>query len=129
MIQVTALRLQASRPEKKGSGRGTNPLIRRQTIILHSAKSLKSRSHVLSVPIRQAETRSEQSVLNMAVRSSFPAILQSPINCGAVAMLAGLVIVPVVSAFTGKPDAQLVENAFACYNKTTEVPQKTALGE
>ena len=68
-------------------------------------------------------------LLNMAFRSSFPAILQSPINCGAVAMLAGLVIVPVVSAFTGKPDAQLVENAFACYNKTTEVPQKTALGE
>ena len=68
-------------------------------------------------------------LLNMIVRSSFPAIIQSPINCGAVAMLAGLVIVPVVSAFTKKPDTQLVEDAFACYNKTTEVPQKTALGD
>ena len=68
-------------------------------------------------------------LLNMIIRSSFPAIIQSPINCGAVAMLAGLVIVPVVSAFTKKPDTQLVEDAFACYNKTTEVPQKTALGD
>ena len=68
-------------------------------------------------------------LLNMIVRSSFPAILQSPINCGAIAMLAGLVIVPVVSAFTKKPETQLVEDAFACYNKTTEVPQKTALGD
>jgi SSS family transporter len=65
---------------------------------------------------------------NILFRSSFPAIIQSPINCGAVAMLAGLIIVPVVSAFTPKPDQKLVEDAFACYNKTTEVKQKTALG-
>lgn len=68
-------------------------------------------------------------IANMLFRSAFPAILQSPINCGAVAMLAGLAIVPVVSLFTGKPDAALVEDAFACYHKTTAVPQKTALGE
>ena len=60
---------------------------------------------------------------------SFPAILQSPINCGAIAMLAGLVIVPVVSLFTPRPDKDLVENAFACYEKKTEVAQKTALGK
>jgi SSS family transporter len=65
---------------------------------------------------------------NILFRSSFPAIIQSPINCGAVAMLAGLIIVPVVSLFTPKPDQKLVEDAFACYNKTTEVKQKTALG-
>jgi SSS family transporter len=68
-------------------------------------------------------------IANMVARSAFPALLQSPINCGAVAMLAGLVIVPVVSSFTKKPDDKLVENAFACYNKTTTVPQKTALGK
>jgi Na+/proline symporter len=68
-------------------------------------------------------------IANMVARSAFPALLQSPINCGAVAMLAGLVIVPVVSSFTKKPESQLVENAFACYNKTTTVPQKTALGK
>ncbi len=72
------------------------------------------------------------SVLMMAnifFRPSFPAILQSPINCGAIAMLAGLVIVPVVSLFTPRPDKDLVENAFACYEKKTEVAQKTALGK
>lgn len=67
-------------------------------------------------------------IANMLFRSSFPVLLQSPINCGAVAMLAGLVIVPVVSMFTKKPEGTLVEDAFACYNKKTEVPQKTALG-
>ena len=51
------------------------------------------------------------------------------VNCGAIAMLAGLVIVPVVSLFTPKPDRKLVENAFACYEKKTEVAQKTALGK
>jgi Na+(H+)/acetate symporter ActP len=68
-------------------------------------------------------------IANMLFRSSFPTLLQSPINCGAVAMLAGLVIVPAVSLFTKKPDNTLVENAFACYNKTAQVPQKTALGD
>ena len=43
-------------------------------------------------------------------------------------VLAGLVIVPVVSLFTPKPDKKLVDNAFACYEKKTEVAQKTALG-
>ena len=56
-------------------------------------------------------------------------ILQSPINCGAVAMLAGLVIVPVVSIFTPKPDKDLVDEAFRCYEKETKVSQKTALGK
>ncbi len=67
-------------------------------------------------------------VANIFWKSYFPAILQSPINCGAVAMLAGLVIVPVVSLVTPKPDKELVENAFACYEKETLVPQKTSLG-
>mgnify|MGYP007033143203 CR=1 FL=1 len=47
----------------------------------------------------------------------------------AFAMLAGLIIVPVVSLFTKKPDAALIENTFACYDKTSTVTQKTALGK
>ena len=66
---------------------------------------------------------------NMLFRSSYPAILQSPINAGAITMLAGLILVPLVSLFTKKPDRQLVEKTFACYNVKKEVPQKTALGE
>ena len=68
-------------------------------------------------------------VANMLLRSSFPTLLQSPINAGAAAMIAGLVIVPVVSLFTAKPDEKLVEETFACYNKKIEVPQKQSLSE
>ncbi len=66
-------------------------------------------------------------ILNMLARPAFPAVLQSPINCGAFAMLAGLVIVPVVSLLTPKPDPQLVEAAFACYDLKVEVSQKRSL--
>lgn len=68
-------------------------------------------------------------ILNMLFRSSFPAVLQSPINAGAFTMVAGLVIVPVVSLFTRKPEKELVEETFACYNKKIEVSQKRSLSE
>ena len=44
-------------------------------------------------------------------------------------MLAGLVIVPVVSAVTPKPDQKLVDEAFACYEVKTEVSKKSSLGD
>ncbi|WP_034446247.1 sodium:solute symporter family protein [Butyrivibrio sp. AE2032] len=66
---------------------------------------------------------------NMLVRPSFPALLQSPINAGAFCMLAGLIIVPVISLFTKKPDKDLVESAFACYNKEVMVHQSTSLSD
>ena len=68
-------------------------------------------------------------ILNMLVRSSFPTLLQSPINAGAFCMIAGLVLVPLVSLFTRKPDAKVVEDAFACYNEKVLVPQREALGD
>ena len=66
-------------------------------------------------------------VLNMLFRGSFPALLQSPINCGAFCMLAGLVIVPIISLFTKKPDKKLVEDAFSCYDVKVQVSQKRSL--
>lgn len=68
-------------------------------------------------------------IANMLARPYFPAILQSPINCGSIAMLAGLVIVPLVSLVTPKPDSKLVEDTFACYNKKQIVTAKESLGE
>lgn len=68
-------------------------------------------------------------VANIFWRSSFPKIMQSPINCGSIAMLAGFVIVPIVSAITPKPAKDMVDGAFACYEKKTTVTQKEALGE
>ena len=66
---------------------------------------------------------------NMLIRPMFPAIMQSPINAGAIAMLAGLLIVPIVSSFTKKPDKILIEHAFAAYDRTAVVPQSVALGK
>ncbi|MBR3164616.1 MAG: sodium:solute symporter family protein [Lachnospiraceae bacterium] len=66
---------------------------------------------------------------NMLVRPSFPVVLQSPINAGAFCMLTGLVIVPIVSAFTAKPDKAIVESAFACYDEKVLVPKRRALEE
>jgi len=66
---------------------------------------------------------------NMVVKSSFPVLLQSPINAGAFCMIAGLLIVPIVSWFTKKPNKTLVEDAFSCYDKKVLVPQKEALGD
>ena len=66
---------------------------------------------------------------NMFVRSSFPALLQSPINAGAFCMLAGLVIVPVVSLFTPKPNKKVVEDAFACYDEKVMVTRSHMLGD
>ena len=66
---------------------------------------------------------------NVAAKSSFPVLLQSPINAGAFCMIAGLVIVPIVSLFTAKPDKKLVDDAFSCYDKKVLVAQRDALGD
>lgn len=67
-------------------------------------------------------------VLNIFFRSSFPAILQSPINAGAFSMLAGLIIVPLVSWITKSPDKILVDNCFSCYDQEVSVKIKDDLG-
>ena len=58
----------------------------------------------------------------------WPGTAMNPIHAGAIAMLAGLVIVPAVSLFTPKPRRDLVDGAFACYERKTVVPQSVALG-
>ena len=66
---------------------------------------------------------------NMFVRPKFPQLLQSPINAGAFCMIAGLIIVPLISLFTKKPPKDLVDGAFACYNKEVLVHQSTSLSD
>ncbi|MCF2662845.1 sodium:solute symporter family protein [Pseudoflavonifractor phocaeensis] len=68
-------------------------------------------------------------IANIFVRASFPTLLQSPINAGAFCMIAGLIIVPVVSLVTPKPNQKLVDDAFSCYEEKVLVPQSQALGE
>ncbi len=66
---------------------------------------------------------------NMFFKASFPVVLQSPINCGALAMLGGLVIVPVVSLITAKLSDEEVESVFSCYDKKVTVPVTSAIGD
>ena len=66
---------------------------------------------------------------NIFAGSRFPELLRSPINAGAFCMIAGLIIVPVVSLFTARPDRMLVESAFSCYDRRVTVRQKEALSD
>ena len=68
-------------------------------------------------------------VLNLFFKGMFTDFLKSPINCGVFAMLSGLILVPVVSWFTKKPDKEKVEQMFDCYNKKILVSAKESLGD
>ena len=67
-------------------------------------------------------------ILNIFFRKHFPALLQSPINAGAFTMLAGLVIVPLVSVLTKAPDKAEVDKCFYCYDETVSVKVRDDLG-
>jgi SSS family solute:Na+ symporter len=41
----------------------------------------------------------------------------NPINCGAIAMVGGFIVVALVSLFTPKMNKQLVDSIFECYDK------------
>ena len=56
-------------------------------------------------------------------------IIASPINAGAATMIAGLIIVPIVSLITPKPDQEKVDEIFTCYDKTVTVKETENLGE
>ena len=68
-------------------------------------------------------------IVNLLWRPALPAILRSPINSGAVAMLAGFVIVPLVSWVTKAPDRRFTDALFACYERPRQVTAKNDLGE
>ena len=65
---------------------------------------------------------------NIFWRASFPALLRSPINAGAFCMIAGLVIMPVVSMFTAKPDQKHLDQVFSCYDRPVTVTAKQSIG-
>ena len=64
---------------------------------------------------------------NLGVLSVNLGLLQSPINAGAFCMLLGLVLVPLISLVTPKPDRAVVDNAFSCYDVKVLVRQTSAL--
>ena len=56
-------------------------------------------------------------------------IFNSPINAGAAAMIAGLIIVPIVSFITPKMDKKVVDNIFTCYDEKVTITKKRSLEE
>lgn len=70
-------------------------------------------------------------VYDLALSSYFtlPAFLDSSLTLGSLVMLLNLALVPLISLFTQKPDADKVDEIFSCYNRTITVHMTTALDE
>ena len=67
--------------------------------------------------------------VGITVANMFIKFIASPINAGAFAMIAGLIVVPIVSLFTPSPDKKKVDKIFACYDEPVSVQRKVALPE
>lgn len=65
----------------------------------------------------------------LTVANMFFKFIASPINAGAIAMIAGLVIVPIVSVLTPKMDKRKVDDVFACLDETVVVSRKKSIEE
>ncbi|MDR2745398.1 MAG: sodium:solute symporter [Desulfovibrio sp.] len=65
---------------------------------------------------------------NIFFRDDFPVLLRSPINAGAFAMLAGLILVPLVSLFTRASETRMLDEIFSCYEKPVTVRSQESLG-
>lgn len=65
--------------------------------------------------------------VGITVANMFFPFIKSPINAGAIAMVAGLVVVPVVSLVTPQMKKETVEECFGCYERKVIVENKVAL--
>ena len=54
-------------------------------------------------------------------------VFKSSINSGVVAMVGGLIIVPIISLFTKKQDQKELDDLFECYEEKTEAVAKEHL--
>lgn len=66
-------------------------------------------------------------IVTTLFRSSLPTSLQSPIVCGALVMIAGLILVPIISLFSRKKPSEKVEAAFEIYNTPVSASAKEHL--
>lgn len=76
---------------------------------------------------RAAVWASFASGVGITVANLFFKFIASPINAGAIAMLAGLVVVPVVSVLTPRMPRVHLDKIFACYDEEVVVSKRLAL--
>ena len=67
--------------------------------------------------------------VGLTVSNMFLKFIASPINAGAVAMVLGLIAVPLVSLVTPKPGKVDVESVFSCYDKEVTVKKRVAISD
>jgi len=67
--------------------------------------------------------------VGLTVSNMFIGFIASPINAGAIAMVLGLIAVPIVSLVTPKPKKVDVEQIFSCYEHEVTVKKKVAIDE
>lgn len=65
--------------------------------------------------------------VGITMSNMFFHFIASPINAGAIAMVAGLIVVPVVSLITPKLSGDKVNEIFECYEEKVTVEQKLVL--
>lgn len=76
---------------------------------------------------RAAVWASFASGVGITVSNMFLKYIASPINAGAIAMVAGLILVPIVSLVTPKMEKEKVEDIFSCYEERVSIPKKKSL--
>ena len=67
--------------------------------------------------------------VGITVSNMFFKFIASPINAGAVAMIAGMIVVPIVSLFTPKMDKKKVDDCFTCLDETVVVHRRSSIEE
>ena len=67
--------------------------------------------------------------VGITVANMFFKFIESPINAGAIAMVTGLIIVPIVSLITPKMKNEEVDSIFACLEETVTVRRKRSIEE
>ena len=67
--------------------------------------------------------------VGLTVSNMFIGYIESPINACAAAMVAGLIVVPVVSLITPKLKKEKVQEVFECYEEKVTITKKHSLQE
>ena len=101
-------------------------------------KLTRTASEIKSMQCSFVQTKTSALLVEDAVskgKMAFPVlsvpvlgfVFKNSLYSGVFAMVGGLIIVPIVSLFTRKPDAAAVNEMFGSFEEKVEVPKKEAL--